>query len=201
MTDTNSQTVVDTSNAAAAPAATDVSAQTNVDDLDKLLAEFDQETARGPAAPQPEPQQTQQPVAPISEDRLRRIEDRIFKDDLDATIKNIVGDLKIPERFSKGWIDQVARENPKVANAFVNRANDPASWNRIEKALSKEMAKDFKALTPIDEPSTVDHNAVAAAVRGASTNVPTSQEPKLGSMSAREGRNHVKEKYGFDPGW
>ena len=200
MTDTT-QAVVDTSNAAAMPAATETNAQTNVDDLDSLLAEFDQSTARGPAASPPDPQQTQQTQPVISEDRVRRIEDRIFQDDLNSTIKNIVGDLKIPDRFAKGWIDQIARENPTVANAFLNRSSDPKAWKRIETALSKEISKDFKALTPVDEGATVDRAAVTAAVRGASTKAATETEPSYGSMSSRDGRKHVKEKYGFDPGW
>lgn len=197
MNDTTTQAVVDTSNAAAMPAATEANAQTNVDDLDHLLAEFDQSTRT--TTTQPEPKQETQPV--ISDDRIRRIEDRIFQDDLNSTIKNITGDLKLPDRFAKGWIDQVARENPAVANAFLNRANNPNAWKKIENALSKEIAKDFKALTPVDEGATVDRAAVTAAVRGASTKAATETEPNYGSLSAREGRKAVKEKYGFDPGW
>lgn len=199
MNDTTTQAVVDPTNTAASPAVTEGSAQTNVDDLDSLLAEFDQSTRTTTTTHTPEPTQQTQPV--ISDDRIRRIEDRIFQDDLNSTIKNITGDLKLPDRFAKGWIDQVARENPAVANAFLNRANNPNAWKKIENALSKEIAKDFKALTPVDEGATVDRAAVTAAVRGASTKAATETEPNYGSLSAREGRKAVKEKYGFDPGW
>jgi hypothetical protein len=55
---------------------------------------------------------------------------------------------------------------------------------------------------PIDEDATQTHLDVAAAVRGAAAPVNMKEPPiEWGKLSGTEGRQKVKEQFGFDPGW
>lgn len=194
------QAVVDTTDAAAKPAATDDSARKDVDDLDALLAEFDQGTKRPSAdsPPEPKPKETAPTIDPATIDRIKRVEDRLFKEDLDETVKQVFGDMQLPRRAAVGWLDQMARENPQVAQAWMNKTNDPHTWNRFAKSLAKEAAKDFPP--PVDQPATADRELVAASMKGASTKVAAEPAPNLGRMSNAEYRKTVLEQHGFDPG-
>lgn len=193
------QAVVDESKAAAVPAATDDSARVDVDPLDELLTQWDRDQARqAPVSPPvPPTQQTQEVVPPWAQD----LRDRLFQDDLNKAVSNIFGDdMKIPHDAKIGWIDQLARKNPALGRAFLNKTNDPRAWEQAEKAISKKIRDEFKS-SQVDETATADHEAVAQAVRGASTNkVATEPPPKLGGKSNAEFRKHVIDQYGFDPG-
>jgi ribosomal protein L12E/L44/L45/RPP1/RPP2 len=187
MTDTtNTQPVVD-ADATAKPVA---DAQTNGagDDLDSLLAEYkasEDKAAPPPPAPQAAPQQ------PVADERIKRIEERFFQEDLNETVTHIFGDQKVSRRAALGWIDQVARERPAVAQAFINKERDPDTWKRIEKSLTKEAAKDFNF--DVDRAVTEDVAAVAAAVRGASTKAPSEQAPNYSHMDNNEFRNELRK--------
>ena len=194
------QAVVDTTQAAAPPAATDDSARVGVDPLDELLTQWDQSEANKAPVPPPVPptQQTQEVVPPWAQD----LRNRLFKEDLNKAVSNIFGELKIalPVEAKIGWIDQLAINNPALGRAFMDRINNPRAWEQAEKAISKKIWNDFKS-SQVDETATADHEAVAQAVRGASTNkVATEPAPKLGGKSNAEFRKHVIEQYGFDPG-
>jgi hypothetical protein len=194
------QAVVDTTQAAAPPAATDDSARVGVDPLDELLTQWDQSEANKAPVPPPVPptQQTQEVVPPWAQD----LRNRLFKEDLNKAVSNIFGELKIalPVEAKIGWIDQLAINNPALGRAFMDRINNPRAWEQAEKAISKKIWNDFKS-SQVDETATADHEAVAQAVRGASTNkVATEPAPKFGRMSNAEFRKYAIEQYGFDPG-
>lgn len=195
MTTENTQTVVEATPAPAEQGASDTSART--DDLDQLLAQYDQQRVQPDPQPTPEPP-PQEP--PISTDRIRALEQRLFQDEVNEAVNNIVGDMKIPRRAAIGWLDQYARENPKLAQAFLNKSQDPKTWKRVEKVLAEELRKEFSSLQ-VDPQATADREAVAAAVRGASTKAPAAPPPKLGTMSDAKLRQHISEEYGFDPGF
>lgn len=175
------------------------SARSDGDELDKLLAEFDQQTKPAPVT-QPEAKPTPKDTEPVIPDRIRKLEDRLFQEDLNETVTNIVGDLKIPRRAAMGWLDQMARENPAIGQAFLNKSTNPQAWKRLEKVLSKEIEKEFSALSPVDREVTEDVAAVAAAVRGASTRVPEEPAPNYAGQSNAEYRQSIRKQYGFDPG-
>jgi hypothetical protein len=194
------QAVVDESKAAAKPTAADDSARVEADPLDTLLSQWDEDQKAKQAATPPPAPPTQQPQdPPIDPQRIKRLEDRLFQEDLNEAVSHIAGDLKIPRRAAIGWLDQIAREKPAIGQAFLNKANDPRTWERFEKSLRKEMMEDFKPFQ-VDETATADREAVAQAVRGASTKPATEPPPKLGGKSNAEFRKHVIEQYGFDPG-
>lgn len=201
MSEENTQPVVDAADTTAQPVVQANDARNDGDDLESLLKQFDQgtrtETVSPPATEQPKTTEAAPAVDPA---RLQRIEERLFKEDLDRTVANIMGDQKVPERFAKGWIDQVAREKPQVAQAFLNKHNNPDAWSKIERTLAKEFAKEMKQFTSIDPQVTEDREIVAAAVRGASTKAPDNKPIRMDGMSNAEYRKTVMEQYGFDPG-
>lgn len=196
MTDTNTQAAVDAVDATAQPVATTNNAQNTGDDLDTLLSQFEAQTRVEPATPQTQQTQQPQPV-PVDPDRLKRVEERLFNEDLNKTVSNIRGDLKVPDRMAKGWLDQIARERPAIAQAFLQKESNPDNWKRIEQSLAKEFAKEVKSVT-FDTEVTEDRNAVTAAVRGASTPAPAEKAPDFGTMSNAELRAEYR-KYGINP--
>lgn len=167
------------------------------DTLDTLLAQYEEQTTKPP----PSPSQTQQQEKTVDPDRLSAIENRFFQEDLNKAVTNIMGDLKVPRRLAMGWVDQMAREDSRIARAFLERSSNPDAWARVEKGLSKAFAKEMKELNPVDQQATEDREAVAAAVRGASiTRAPENAPVNYGKQNNAEFRNSVREQYGFDPG-
>lgn len=195
MTDTDTQPVVDATKTTAEPVVADDSARNDGNDLDSLLAQFEKDT-KPPVSPAPTTTAT---PPPVDNGRIVALENRLFQEDLNKAVTNIMGDLKVPRRMATGWLDQIAREKPEVAQAFVNQASNPKQWEQIERVLAKEFAKEVKSVQ-VDEEATEDRDAVAAAVRGASTRAPADAPVNFGNQSNSEFRNTVKEKYGFDPG-
>ena len=71
---------------------TEVETRTDdTDNLDVLLAEFDQKTQRVEPSP-PEPKVT---VDPVISDRIRRIESRLLEEDIGEAVKQVFGDKKV----------------------------------------------------------------------------------------------------------
>lgn len=190
---TDKQAVVDETVASAEPDAPVTSARKD-EDLESLLSQFDNETRK----PDPQPTETKatpQVSEPVIPDRIKALEQRLLQEDVDKACGEIFEGMKIPRRAQVGWLDQVARENPAIAQAFLNKPNNPGAWNRFAKALIKEAKKDFAA--DIDEGVTADVNAVAAAVKGASTPATREPPPNFGRMSDAELAKFTSENYGF----
>lgn len=198
MSEANTQPVANETPAPAVPGATVEGARNDGPDLDTLLAEFQTQTTRTDPVTPPTPAPQQDPIDP---NRILALENRYFQQDLDKALTNIRGDLNVPDRIAKGWIDQMAREDQRIASAFANRDSNPSAWRKIESGLAKEFAKEMKTFTSIDANATEDRAVVAAAVRGASTNrVPETPPPNYAMQSNAEYRKSVRDQYGFDPG-
>jgi hypothetical protein len=70
------------------------------------------------------------------------------------------------------------------------------------KALRKENADKVPDMTREDWLVTADHNMVAQAVRDARGELnPKPEVIEWGKLSGAEGRQKVKDEFGFDPGW
>lgn len=163
------------------------------DDLDTLLASFDDQTkpkpksgsdaATTPAREQPagtvthEPQQTTDPVA----------REYIFRQDMDKTIKNVRGDLDaefFDDTFVESWIDAQARQDPRLHQAWLNRQANPKQFQKVVETLGRNFSKKYGKLP--DKGATEDREAVSNAVRGASTRAPEGQAPDFSRMSNNE---------------
>ena len=202
MNDQTKQTVVDNADPAALPAA-DATSSAQEPTLEQLLAEYDRSVQRPSPQPEPTPQYQQQQVPeipPIDYGRIQRFEQKLFMDEVNQTAEKIFGDTDLPHEAKIGWLDQKARQIPEAAAAFQARHTNPRQWAKWEGYLSREVKAAFSPQDQVDPVATGDGDAVAAAVRGASTKVTAEPAPNFGHMSNSEFRKTVREKYGFDPG-
>jgi hypothetical protein len=205
MTDTQTtQTAVDETKTPATPGAEAVQdARTDGDDLDTLLKEYDQ-TAAPPAAAkpaQPEPTGTgTTPATPAIDPAVADVQRYIFRQDMDKTVKAIRGDLD-PEMFDdttvRGWINARADDDPRLAQAWVNRHNNPKQFEKVVAQLGRDFQKKFSKMP--DKGATEDRAAVTAAVRGTSTKAPEGQAPNYAGMNNAEYREAHKRDYGYYP--
>lgn len=213
------QTVVDDKTDDKAKPSSEVKddARDNGDDLEKLLAEYDgNETksieSKDDDKSDKDSNNNEQKPAPfelsaavqalLERDRKRDREEqqRQFEVDMKETVKAVRGDLSADvasDRLVRAWIDGMAEENPRLANAWVNRKKDPKAFNRIVEGLAREFAKEFSKRP--DPNVTEDRESVSAAVRGASTKTPEDKPKNYGSMSDNDFAAEVEKNYGFRP--
>lgn len=198
MTEETTQAVVDDTKTTPEAVAADTSART--DDLDSLLGQFEAETRT-----QPE----QKPAAaPPTDDVAKRVEqlertlaETRFKSEFQPILKRIRGDIPetvLTDEEITDLLDGRAKRNAQLQTAYLNRSHNPAGWAKVEKALNSELAKKFSRLP--DPDATAERDAVAAAVRSASTKAPPDKPPNLGGLSNAEYNQKVKEQFGFNPG-
>lgn len=145
------------------------------DDLDSLLSEFDTETK----APKPESSGDQTDVKPETTDdttnaRLAAVEERFMRED----VANAVGALKEGHPALAGISDSMiearlrleAENDPRFKNAFLNKAANPAAWDRVQESIGKKIAKEVGS--PVDGQLTKDREAAVAAVNRNATSAP-----------------------------
>jgi hypothetical protein len=197
MTEETTQAVVDPTAAVAQPTAPEGNAQGN--ELESFLNEYESGTKpQTPPVTQQQPAVTQPDVSTLQA-RLDAIEranaEKEHTADLADAVKTVRGDLDVPEWAVQGWIDAKARENKKVQDIWANRKNDPTALNRLLSSMKKEFAgiQSKRAASRVDENTSADVAAVAAAVRGASTQAPVSQPPDFGRMSNAEFNEYLRQ--------
>lgn len=185
--DQTTQTAVDATNPPAQPGAAVQDAQTNGDDLDALLKEY--ETTTAPAAAtttaSPAPQAGTDTIkTPTPDPAIADVQRYIFRQDMDKTVAAIRGDLPadyFDDTLVKSWINARADEDPRLAQAWVNRHTNPKQFEKVVGSLKGEFAKKYGKLP--DKQATDDRIAVADAVRGASTKAPVGQAPDFSRLS------------------
>jgi hypothetical protein len=120
--------------------------------------------------------------------------------DFDKVVSEIDEGLRdfpdLPANFSRDWLMARGLDDPKLRDAFDNRRQFPRIWARAKQDATAQLYK-LAASRP-DRELTADRNAVAAAVRGASSSAtPHEPEPDLSNLNNAEFRRHVREKYGI----
>lgn len=209
MSEANTQPVVEKTEAPAVQGAeVNNSARNDAgDDLDKALSEFDEQQPKPVTqATSTQPEQKagatndQRAQEAPHNGRLSAIEKRFFKQDMDATIKQVRGDMD-PDLFDdslvEAWINGEAKKDQRLATAWVNRDSNPAAFKKVVETLGRNFAKKYAKLP--DAKATEDREIVAAAVRGASTKAPEGKTPNFGGMSNAEYREAHKREYGYYP--
>lgn len=183
------QAAVDETKVPASQGTEATSARTDGDDLDTLLKQYDETQTR--AAPEPAKPATAAPAANdqtvanetvLSEAKFIRQER--FQQDMNATIKDVRGDLPsdlYDDDFVTAWIDAQAKKDERLQTAWLNRHADPKKFGQVRAALGKEFAKRYGRLP--DKQATEDREAVTAAVRGASTQAPSGKAPDYSKMT------------------
>lgn len=135
--------------------------------LDELLTEFDEET---------KPERTKddrigQVVSFVEEVRAEKAQKELGEA-IDDAVKQIKGDLEIDPDLAEGYLHVQARRNPAVEKAFQNRGKNPAAWTRVLAKMNSELSGKVST----DKEATDDREAVAAAVRSASTKAPEGED-------------------------
>ncbi len=201
MTTENTQAVVDEPKAVAEPTVEGNDARKEGDDLDTLLAQYQQETAK-PEPVSPPAQAATTTETPKSDPMVSQLMNRLMQEDIDKVTGKIAKELNLPEKLTLDLVDGLAKRNKAIADAFVERFNgNPQKWNKLEPAIIKQIAKELEPIRAVDTQTTADVAAVAAAVRGSSTKPQAEPPPNLGRMNNAELRQHYRDTYGFDPGF
>ena len=196
MTEANTQAVVEDTNVEATPSTAADNAQGN--DLASFLEDYEKNAS--PQTPQPQPKQAADETSVVVElkSRLEAIESKQVLEkntkDFNDAVSQIKGDLDVPEFVVKGWLLDHAGKNKAIDKIFDNRESNPQAF----KQMLARMQKDFAATTSkvlgkqVDANATEDRQAVAAAVKGATTRAPESRPPDIGKMSDHEFREYQK---------
>ena len=189
MSEEDKQAVVDEADVSATQDTGATSAREE-DDLDKILAEFNEQTRPAePSEPEPTAGATNDQTNAAAEVLAARdeIRNERFQRDMGATIKDVRGDLPndlYDDDFMTSWIDAQAKKDPRLSKAWVNRNSNPQAFARVKAGLGREFAKRYGKLP--DKAVTEDREIVTAAVRVASTKAPEGKAPDYAKMSNSE---------------
>jgi hypothetical protein len=209
MTEATTQTAVEKTKVTTSSVTEGTGARNDGDDLDALLAEFDQGTKTTTETKSPPTKTaTTTTVDPNLAARIQHLEgvvtkyeNNTFKAEISETVKEIRGDLDaefFPDDLVEAWLDSRARKDPRLQQAWLQKEGNPQQWGRIRSQLGREFKKKFEKMP--DPAVTEDRNAVVAAVRGSSNKAPADTPTNYSKMSTAEYRNSIREQYGFDPG-
>jgi len=150
------------------PTGEDVGAQ---DELD-FLAQYEEGHK-----PKVEPQNDDKVLVEWARSQMQKTQQIEEKEGINASVKAIKSELdgiNASDRIIRGLLHDFANQNPKVGQAFANREQDPATWNRVLKAAAKEFRNEFENAP--DPKMTEDRNVVESAVHSASTSKPVQDE-------------------------
>ncbi len=170
------------------------------DDLETLLAEYEKET--GSSSEQKTETKSEDGVSREEFEALRQeLSNREYQTDLGKTISAVRGDLpseQFDDAFMDAWLNARAKEDPRIATAWMQRHDDPKKFERVIGGLNKQFAGKYGKFSGRDEDATSDREAVAAAVRGQSNKAPEEQAPDYKSVSDNAFREDVKKRYGIN---
>lgn len=204
MSEDNTQTVVDDTKASAKPDAAADNARVETDDLDTLLSQFD-EGGEGSTDTKPKPDKTSETtVDPAVKQRLDQLEKKLaddeFQKQITPVIQKVRGDISpdvLDDSEVLDWMEGRAKRDPRLRAAWIDRSKNPKAWDKVVDALGRELHKKFTKLP--DAHATEDRAAVAASVRGASTQAPEGKAPDFSQMPTNEYREEHKKLYGYYP--
>ena len=143
------------------------------DDLDALLAEFD--TKKAEAAPVTEPKKSTVDdvdvnVLAVLEQRLNDQEAREKRRELDSMFNSFTEGVQADAVDAEAFLNAMALREPRINQAYINRGSNPKGWEKVESTLKQEFQKRYGK--KVDKQVTESREAVASAVRSASTAAP-----------------------------
>lgn len=173
------------------------------EDLDQLLTEYESGT-KAESIPEPKATAEADRVAQL-ESKVQQFEQMLTAREVNAALEDMAqqvkGDLQVSDRVVRGFIRDMAAEDPRLEDIFNNRASDPASFKRLVKSLGKSFAKEWSA-SQVDQAATEDREAVTQAVRGSSNKAPEGDAvPDFASMNDAEAREAMKKMGIQNPGF
>ena len=155
------------------------------DDLDKLLADFDEETS---SQSEQSDQGSEQPATSLDDEDKQFLQslkeqetERQINEEIDRMSEHVPEDVTIPNDVLRAMVEYKAAKNPKIAEAFMRRHQNPEVWGKVSKSLVSDIAKGFQKQP--DKKSTQDREAVIAAVQSASTSSQEESQPDFSKMN------------------
>lgn len=183
------------------------------DAFTEALREFDEnQPEEAPEAPETAEREIEPPAPPaqlqyISElaeaerglyefaSELRQNQDRYDTYKFVNELRETVSDLDMPDEMMVAWLYGQYHQNPRVAEAFDGRFENPGKWNyqktRLAHSLSKATARRY------DPVASEAREAVALAVRGANAEQPAPSFPDVSRLSDAE-LTQLTRSMGFD---
>lgn len=174
------------------------------DDLDDLLADYASQSPAKPDAapgPAPEPEKPERLTEPsqvpdnseLTTEALHLLREhhareRIARDnkDADLAVAHVRGDAaEFSPSMVRGWLQEQAANDPKVAEAWAQRYENPQAYAQTVERLGRKFHAEHVLIGRVDPAATADRAIVAASVRGAGTPPPAETD---GAYRARVAR-------------
>lgn len=174
------------------------------DDFDAALDEFTKTTDK-PSSEQQKPKPTATPDADLKAEvqALRQEQNqRIFREDMNRLVNQVRGEFasdEVDSEFIEAWIEAQARKEPRLAQAWIQRDDDPAKFARVASSLKQKFAEKHGRLRKQDQDATDTREVVTDAVRRGSKPAPAGQAPNYSGMTDAQFREAVKKDHGFTP--
>lgn len=146
--------------------------QDGAQDVAALVREFDSATTTRTATQQPAALEGDIREIAANLRRQRQAEEaRVFREDINGTVKAIREGLDLPpiftnDRYLRGALNDFASEDPEFAQAWIERKSKPQVWDAAMKRFRKVVEDDLK--NQPDQDATRQHDRIASAVKSAS---------------------------------
>jgi len=180
-----------------------VSEEAGAQDLDTLLAEYDETS---------ETEDTKAKVTDVSEDddvksqlhKLNQVH-KLLTDDMEArakttaedemssTVKSIDDGLGVGNKFVKAFLNMKAADDPRLERAYLAKRTNPKAWEAIEAQLRNEI-KDFMKQSP-DQDATDTHDAIVSSVLNSKSTSAASVDVKLSDLTDEQFEQHKKQAF------
>lgn len=175
------------------------------DGLDELLKEFDErreatqprEESTRASESKTEPQIDTTALA-VLEKRIQDQEARETRRELERLFDRFTSGVQADAIDAEAFLNSMALRDPRINQAYLNRANSPKAWDKVEGALRQEFQKRYGK--KVDKQVTESRDAVASAVRSASTAAPRTEltDKEILDMPLDEWHN-LQRKLGITP--
>lgn len=156
-------------------------AQEQEPSLDDIFNEYDEKS--GDTEQRQQKTESSRESSGLTPEEIEEIRAERQRKAVDSAIRDVKGDDDWDDELVEGILHARAVRDPRISEAFMNRSRNPERWQSVAKAIRKDIAK---KLSPVDQRATDDHEAVAAAVRGASTKAPEEEAPDFSGMTDSE---------------
>lgn len=177
------------------------------DGLDELLREFDERRAAQTKPEQnqnidtePKGQEPQLDVAALAtlERRLNEQEAREHRRELEKVFTGLTDGVQADEVDAEAYLNARALRDPRLNQAYQDRNSNPQRWNKVFGELKKDFQKRYGK--KVDKQVTESREAVASAVRSASTAAPQKEfsAKEITTMSKQEW-DDLQRKLGVTP--
>jgi hypothetical protein len=172
---TEQTAVAEEPNAQAEPDVAVDSGAAQEDGLDELLREFDaKKEASAPKEPEKaaEPKAAEVPIEVLAvlEKRLNDYEAKQTRKELEGLFDRFTVGVQADQLDAEAFLNAKALRDPRINQAYIQREQNPKRWEKVEAELHKEFSKRFGK--KVDKQATESRDAVASAVRSASTAAP-----------------------------